>query len=148
MNSADYQAIVKAYTNKKGEISYELLNRALIQAARSNPYMAELVARSASEAQIRDHVVKANFEAVTGNRAISQAEVPGVNYIGGSRQLRRRVPPSLPLPWQGDATPKTEPPAGLVVADTSARTCSGAREPADPTVRRQRGAHTGTWRQC
>jgi hypothetical protein len=74
------------------------------------------------------------------------APVPGVNYLGGSRQLRRRVPPSLPLPWQGEATPKTEPPAGLVVADTSARTCSGAHEPADPMVRRQRGAHTGTWR--
>jgi len=26
--------------------------------------------------------------------------VPGVNYVGGSRQLRRRVPPH-PLPWQG-----------------------------------------------
>jgi len=78
VNSADYQAIVKAYTNKKGEISYELLNKALIQAARSNPYVAELVARSASEAEIRDHVVKANFEAVTGNRAISQAEVHAI----------------------------------------------------------------------
>jgi len=78
VNSADYAAIVKAYTNKKGEISYELLNKALIQAARSNPYVAELVARSASEAEIRDHVVKANFEAVTGNRAISQAEVHAI----------------------------------------------------------------------
>ena len=78
VNSADYQAIVKAYTNKKGEISYELLNKALIQAARSNPYVAELVARSASEAEIRDHVVKANFEAVTGNRTISQAEVNAI----------------------------------------------------------------------
>ncbi len=78
VNSVDYQAIVKAYTNKKGEISYELLNKALIQAARSNPYVAELVARSASEAEIRDHVVKANFEAVTGNRAISQAEVNAI----------------------------------------------------------------------
>ncbi len=74
-----FQAIeLKAYTNKKGEISYELLNNALIQAARSNPYVAELVARSASEAEIRDHVVKANFEAVTGNRAISQAEVNAI----------------------------------------------------------------------
>jgi hypothetical protein len=78
VNSADYQAIVKAYTNKKGEISYELLNKALIQAARSNPYVSELVARSATEAEIRDHVVKANFEAVTGNRAISQAEVNAI----------------------------------------------------------------------
>jgi hypothetical protein len=74
-----FQAIeLKAYTNKKGEISYELLNKALIQAARSNPYVAELVARSASEAEIRDHVVKANFEALTGNRAISQAEVNAI----------------------------------------------------------------------
>jgi hypothetical protein len=40
--------------------------------------VAELVARSASEAEIRDHVVKANFEAVTGNRAISQAEVNAI----------------------------------------------------------------------
>ena len=78
VNSADYQAIVKAYTNKKGEISYELLNKALIQAARSNPYVSELVARSATEAEIRDHVVKANFEAVTGNRSISQAEVNAI----------------------------------------------------------------------
>ena len=80
-------------------------------------------------------------EPAGAERAAPRHLVPGVNYLGGSRQLRRRVPPSLPLPWQGEATPKTEPPAGLVVADTSARTCSGAHEPADPTVRRQRGAH-------
>ena len=27
--------------------------------------------------------------------------VPGVNYVGGSRQLRRRVGAPNPLPWQG-----------------------------------------------
>ena len=27
--------------------------------------------------------------------------LPGVNYVGGSRQLRRRVGTSTPLPWQG-----------------------------------------------
>ena len=75
VNSADYQAIVKAYTNKKGEISYELLNKALIQAARCNPYVAEMVGRKATLEEIRDHVVKANFEAVTGNRSLSLAEV-------------------------------------------------------------------------
>ena len=40
--------------------------------------LLEQVARSASEAEIRDHLVKANFEAVTGNRAISQAEVNAI----------------------------------------------------------------------
>ena len=27
--------------------------------------------------------------------------LPGVNYVGGSRQLRRRVGAPTPLPWQG-----------------------------------------------
>jgi hypothetical protein len=75
VKSADYAAIVKAYTNKKGEISYELLNKTLIQAARSNPYVAEMVARKATLEEIRDHVLKANFEAVTGNRALGLPEV-------------------------------------------------------------------------
>jgi len=75
VNSADYAAIVKAYTNKKGELSYELLNRALIQAARSNSFVATMVANKASLDEIRDHVVKANFEAVTGNRSLSAVEV-------------------------------------------------------------------------
>lgn len=75
VSSADYAAVVKAYTNRKGELSYELLNKALIQAAHSNPYVAEMKARGASIEEIRDHVVKANFEAVTGNRSLTQAEV-------------------------------------------------------------------------
>lgn len=75
VSSADYAAIVKAYTNKKGELSYELLNKALIQAARSNPFVTTMLANKATLEDIRDHVVKANFEAVTGNRSLSGAEV-------------------------------------------------------------------------
>jgi hypothetical protein len=75
VSSADYGAIVKAFTNKKGELSYELLNKTLIQAGRSNPFVATMVANGASLEEIRDHVVKANFEAVTGNRSLGQDEV-------------------------------------------------------------------------
>jgi hypothetical protein len=75
VNSDDYAAIIKAYTNRKGEISYELLNKALIQAARSNPFVASMVANGASLEEIRDHVVKANFESVTNNHSLSGAEV-------------------------------------------------------------------------
>lgn len=73
--SADYAAIVKAYTNKKGELSYDLLNKALIKAAHSNPFVAEMQAAGASLEEIRDHVVKANFEAVPGNRSLSPVDV-------------------------------------------------------------------------
>jgi hypothetical protein len=75
VSSADYAAVVKAYTNRKGELSYDLLNKALIQAAHGNPYVAEMKARGATLEEIRDHVVKANFEAITGNRSLTQAEV-------------------------------------------------------------------------
>lgn len=75
VNSADYAAIVKAYTNRKGELSYELLNKALIQAARANAFVTTLVERGATLEEIRDHVVKAVFEGVTGNRSLSPAEV-------------------------------------------------------------------------
>jgi hypothetical protein len=75
VNSADYAAIVKAYTIRKGELSYELLNKALIQAARSNAFVTTLVERGATLEEIRDHVVKAVFEGVTGNRSLSPAEV-------------------------------------------------------------------------
>jgi hypothetical protein len=78
VNGADYQAIVKAYTNRKGELSYDLLNKALIQAAHSNPYVADLISGGADEATILDHVVKANFEAVSANRAISIEQVHGI----------------------------------------------------------------------
>jgi hypothetical protein len=73
--SADYAAIVKAYTNRKGELSYDLLNKNLIQAARSNPFVAEMSARKASLEEIRDHVVLANFQAVSGNRSLGLAEL-------------------------------------------------------------------------
>jgi transposase len=35
-------------------------------------------------------------------RNLDALKVPGVNYVGGSRQLRRRVGAPLPLPWQGE----------------------------------------------
>jgi hypothetical protein len=78
VGSADYAAIVKAYTNRKGEISYELLNKTLIQAANANPYVDRMVREGATLEQIRDHVVKANFEAVSGNRQLSAAEVASI----------------------------------------------------------------------
>lgn len=75
VSSHDYAAVVQAYTSRKGELSYELLNKALIQAAHSNPFVATMIKENASLEQIRDHVVKANFEAVTGNRGLAAADV-------------------------------------------------------------------------
>jgi hypothetical protein len=81
---------VTAYTNRKGELSYDLLNKSLIQAARSNPFVAEMTARQASHEEIRDHVVLANFQAVSGNRALGSAEMHRIVGL-----LDEVSPPSL-----------------------------------------------------
>jgi hypothetical protein len=74
VDSAEYEAIVKAYTNKKGELSYELLNKDFIQFAKSSKIVADMVANRASVDEIRDHVVKVKLESLTGNRDLTLAQ--------------------------------------------------------------------------
>jgi hypothetical protein len=74
VDSAEYEAIVKAYTNKKGDLSYELLNKDFIQFAKSSKIVAEMVANKASVDEIRDHIVKVKLESLTGNRELTLAQ--------------------------------------------------------------------------
>ena len=71
VDSAEYASIVKAYTNKKGELSYELLNKDFIQFAKSSKIIADFVASKASVEDIRDHVVKVKLESLTGNKELT-----------------------------------------------------------------------------
>lgn len=74
VDSGEYEAIVKAYTNKKGELSYELLNKDFIQFAKSSKIVADMVANRASVDEIRDHVLKVKLETLTGNRELTIAQ--------------------------------------------------------------------------
>ena len=75
VNSPEYQAVVKAYTNRKGELSLELLNKTLIQTAHASSYVADQVARQVPESEICDQLVRAHFGSISGNRDISISEV-------------------------------------------------------------------------
>ncbi len=59
---------------KKGELSYDLINKDFIQFARSSQIVGDLVANRASEDEIRNHVVKVKLEQLTGNRDLTEAE--------------------------------------------------------------------------
>jgi hypothetical protein len=74
VDSAEYEAVVKAYTNRKGELSYELLNKDFIQFAKSSKIITDMVANRASEDDIRNHVVKVKLENLTGNRELTMAQ--------------------------------------------------------------------------
>ncbi|MCC5903775.1 MAG: hypothetical protein JJT87_17815 [Halomonas sp.] len=74
VDSAEYEAIVNAYTNRKGELSYELLNKDFIQFAKSSTVISDMVANHAAEEEIRNHVVKVKLESLTGNRELTVAQ--------------------------------------------------------------------------
>lgn len=74
VDSAEYQAIVKAYTTKKGELSYDLLNKDFIQFARSSKIVADKVAQQISLDDLRDYIIKVKFETLTGNPGLTPAQ--------------------------------------------------------------------------
>jgi len=75
VDSAEYQAIVDAYTNKKGELSYNLLNKDFIQFAKSSKIVADMVANKVSLDNLRDHVIKSKFETLTGNPNLTPTQM-------------------------------------------------------------------------
>jgi len=78
VDSAEYEAIVKAYTNRKGELSYDLLNKDFIQFAKSSKIVADMAADRADAGAIRNHVVRVKLEQLTGNRNLSEAQIAAI----------------------------------------------------------------------
>jgi len=72
--SKEYAAIVKAYTNRKGELSYELLNKDFIQFAKGSKIVSDMAANQASVEDIRDHIVKVKLENLTGNKELTDSQ--------------------------------------------------------------------------
>jgi len=75
VDSAEYKAIVNAYTNKKGELSYDLLNKDFIQFAKSSKIVASMVADQVSLDDLRDYIIKVKFETLTGNPNLTPAQM-------------------------------------------------------------------------
>ncbi len=75
IDSSEYQKIVDNYTDKKGKLSYELLNKDLIQLTHRSSKARELIANQASVAEVRNYVVGAKFRSITGNSELTDAQV-------------------------------------------------------------------------
>jgi hypothetical protein len=76
--SKEYGAIVDAYTDKRGALSYDLLNKDFIQFAKSSKVVADMAANGAPVEALRSHVVKVKLEQLTGNRNLSDAQVDAI----------------------------------------------------------------------
>lgn len=75
VDSDGYQKVVDAYTDKSGRISYDLLNKDLIQLAHSSDVVARMVAEGDSEENIRMYVVGTRFRQLTGNRKMDDGSI-------------------------------------------------------------------------
>ena len=75
VNSAEYQKIVDAYTDKKGKLSYALLNKDMIKFAHSSSVARSMVEEKASVDDICLYVVGTKFRGITKNRKLSDEQV-------------------------------------------------------------------------
>ncbi|MDI9591286.1 MAG: hypothetical protein QM302_09660 [Acidobacteriota bacterium] len=75
IDSDEYQAIVDAYTDKDGKLSYALINKELIQVAHNSEMVRRMVEAGDSEQTIRLFVVGNRFRAITGNKNLTDEQV-------------------------------------------------------------------------
>ena len=75
VDSAEYQKIVDNYTDKKGRLSYPLINRDMIRFAHSSSVARSMVEKKASVDEICLYVVGSKFRGITGNRKLSDEQV-------------------------------------------------------------------------
>ena len=66
--SAEYQALVNRYSDEKGKINYQLMNKDFIQFATRSKTVANMVAESASQEQILTFVVKSRVSEIAGKK--------------------------------------------------------------------------------
>lgn len=78
VNSREYQAIVAQYTDKKGALSYQLINRDFIQfAVRSKP-VANMIEAHESVENILLYVVSHRLQTITKARNLDDKMVSGI----------------------------------------------------------------------
>lgn len=75
IDTAEYQAIVDAYTDKKGKLSYELINKELIQFAHGSEVVQRMLDAGDPEDRIRLYIVGTKFRNITGNKDLTDEQV-------------------------------------------------------------------------
>lgn len=75
VDTNEYRALVAAFTNKKGKLSYDLINKELIQLAHRSDVVSEMIEAGEPEDAIRLYVVGTKFRNVTGNKDLSDEQV-------------------------------------------------------------------------
>ena len=75
IDSAEYQKVVDAYTDKNGKLSYDLLNKDLIRFINSSSVARGMIEKKLPIEEIRLYAVGSKFRSITGNHKLSDDQV-------------------------------------------------------------------------
>lgn len=75
LESPEYQAILAAYTDKKGKFSYEHINKEMIQFAHSSEMVGRMIAAGDDDDTIRLYIVGTKFRNISGNKDLTDEQV-------------------------------------------------------------------------
>ena len=75
VDSAEYKKVVDAYTDKKGKLSYALLNKDLIRFIHSSSVARSMIEKKASVSEITLYAAGSKFRGITGNHKLSDDQV-------------------------------------------------------------------------
>lgn len=78
VRSNDYAVIVKAYTDRRGELSYALLNKDFIKFAKGSKRVRSMVHDGSTVEAIRAHILRSRLETITGNRNLTDAQIEAI----------------------------------------------------------------------
>lgn len=98
IDSDEYQRLVDAFTDKKGCLSYDLMNKEMIQFAHKSEMVARMVGAGESEEAIVDYVVCTKFRNATGNKDLTDEQVAAMATLidevspkGAFKELKAKV---------------------------------------------------------
>lgn len=75
VDSAEYEKIVKKYTNKQGKLSYDLINKDFIKFAHSSKIVRDMIDERKPVKRIRLYIVGNKFRNITGNDDLTDKQV-------------------------------------------------------------------------
>ena len=145
IDSADYEKIVAKFTDKKGKLSYDLLNRELIKYAKKSAQVRSMIESKATADEICFEIAKAKFKEITGNALLSDDQIrkaiellDDVSPKGVFKELNSEIRLMLKRPTAKIAAnkPAAKAPA---TAKPTAKTAKAATAPKE-TVKIQFGA--------
>ena len=98
VDADEYSAVVAAYTDNKGKLSYDLMNKEMIQFAHKSEPVARMIQDREDEQTIVDYIVGVKFRNAAGNKGLTDEQVAAMAQLidevspkGAFKELKAKI---------------------------------------------------------